>query len=59
MRRRRSAKKSGQNRSLSYVTLRRELNEAEQANILAAEEWALARKRDVLSERFTNSEFLL
>lgn len=24
----------------SYVTLRRELNEAEQANILEAEEWA-------------------
>jgi len=30
---------------LSYVTLRRELNEAEQANILEAEEWAFARKR--------------
>lgn len=36
----------------SYITLRHELNEAEQANILAAEEWAFARKRDVLSERF-------
>lgn len=29
----------------SYVTLRRELNEAEQANILEAEHWAFARKR--------------
>ncbi|MBV5271190.1 MAG: mobile mystery protein B [Afipia sp.] len=36
----------------SYVTLRRELNEAEQANILEAEEWAFARKRKVLDERF-------
>jgi len=36
----------------SYVTLRRELNEAEQANILEAEGWAFARKRDVLDARF-------
>ena len=36
----------------SYITLRSELNEAEQANILEAEEWAYARKRDVLDERF-------
>lgn len=36
----------------SYITLRRELNEAEQANILEAEQWAFARKRDVLSEDF-------
>ena len=36
----------------SYITLRGELNEAEQANILDAEGWALARKRDVLSEKF-------
>lgn len=35
----------------SYITLRGELNEAEQANILLAEEWAFKRKRDVLSER--------
>ncbi len=35
----------------SYITLRRELNQAEQENILAAEEWAFARKRDVLSEQ--------
>ena len=36
----------------SYITLRRELNEAEQANILEAEQWAFARKRDVLDVRF-------
>ena len=38
----------------SYITLRGELNEAEQANILEAEEWAFKRKRDVLNERFLN-----
>lgn len=38
--------------TLSYITLRSELNEAEQANILEAEEWAFARKRDVLDEKF-------
>lgn len=38
----------------SYIALRGELNEAEQANILEAEEWAFARKRDVLSEDFLN-----
>jgi Fic-DOC domain mobile mystery protein B len=38
----------------AYITLRGELNEAEQANILDAEEWAFARKRDVLSEKFLN-----
>lgn len=36
----------------SYITLRRELNEAEQANILDGEDWAFSRKRDVLSETF-------
>jgi Fic-DOC domain mobile mystery protein B len=36
----------------SYITLRSELNEAEQANILEAEEWAFARKRVVLDEPF-------
>lgn len=36
----------------SYVTLRHELNEAEQANILEAEQRAFARKRNVLDERF-------
>ncbi len=32
----------------SYITLRRELNEAEQANINDAERWAFARRRAVL-----------
>jgi len=36
----------------SYISLRHELNEAEQANILEAEEWAFARKRKILNERF-------
>jgi Fic-DOC domain mobile mystery protein B len=36
----------------SYITLQRELNEAEQTNILEAEEWAFTRKRDVLDEGF-------
>ena len=39
----------------SYITLRSELNEAEQANILDAEEWAFARKRDLLEEKFLNN----
>lgn len=39
----------------AYIALRRELNEAEQANILEAEQWAFARKRDVLSEAFLKS----
>lgn len=39
----------------SYITLRSELNEAEQANILDAEDWAFSRKRNVLDERFLNS----
>jgi Fic-DOC domain mobile mystery protein B len=39
----------------SYITLRSELNEAEQANILEAEEWAFSRVRDVLSERFLDN----
>lgn len=36
----------------SYITLRSELNEAEQANILEAETWAFSRKRNVLHEKF-------
>jgi Fic-DOC domain mobile mystery protein B len=36
----------------SYITLRRELNEAEQLGITAAEAWAFSRKRDVLDEAF-------
>jgi Fic-DOC domain mobile mystery protein B len=39
----------------SYITLRHELNEAEQANILEAEQWGFARKRNVLDERFLNA----
>jgi len=39
----------------SYITLRSELNEAEQANILEAEEWAFARNRDLLEEKFLNN----
>lgn len=39
----------------SYITLRSELNEAEQANILDAEEWSFARKRNVLDERFLDN----
>lgn len=34
----------------SYITLRSELNAAEQANILEAETWAFRRRRDVLDE---------
>ncbi len=36
----------------THVTLRRELNELEQQNILDAALWALGRKRNVLNERF-------
>lgn len=36
----------------AYITLRHELNEAEQANILDAEVWAFARQRNVLRMRF-------
>lgn len=38
----------------SYITLRGELNEAEQANILEAGDWAFRRKRDVLDEAALN-----
>jgi len=38
----------------SYITLRSELNEAEQANILEAQEWAFKRIRNVLNEKFLN-----
>ncbi len=37
---------------LSYVTLRRELNEAEALNVLAGERWAFSRKRDARDEVF-------
>jgi Fic-DOC domain mobile mystery protein B len=36
----------------SYITLRRELNEAEQANNLAGQEWGFSRQRNVLDETF-------
>lgn len=36
----------------SYITLRHELNEAEQINIGAAVRWAHSRKRDVLDQQF-------
>lgn len=39
----------------SYITLRGELNEAEQENILEAEDWALARKRNVVNADFLNT----
>ena len=39
----------------SYITLRSELNEAEQSNILEAEGWAFARNRNVLDEKFLNN----
>jgi Fic-DOC domain mobile mystery protein B len=37
---------------LTYITLRHELNEAEANNILQAEVWAFARRRDVVDEGF-------
>jgi Fic-DOC domain mobile mystery protein B len=36
----------------SYITLRRELNEAEQINIADAAKWLASRRRDVLDEKF-------
>ncbi len=39
----------------SYITLRGELNEAEQANIVEADAWAFSRKRNVLEEGFLNT----
>jgi len=36
----------------AHIAYRRELNEAEQENILRAQSWALSRRRDLLSERF-------
>ncbi len=39
----------------SYITLRSELNEAEQANIVEAQEWGFARKRDALDEKFLDN----
>lgn len=39
----------------SYISIRSELNEAEQANISKAEEWARGRKRKVLDRTFLNT----
>jgi len=39
----------------SYITQRSELNEAEQANIFDAEQWAFKRIRNVLDEAFLKS----
>lgn len=39
----------------TYISTRRELNRAEQDNILAAEDWAFRRRRDVLSAKFLKS----
>ncbi len=39
----------------SYITLRGELNEAEQSNIIEADAWAFSRKRDVLDEKLLNT----
>ncbi len=36
----------------SYITLRHELNEAEQVNIDAAQRWAESRRRDILDRAF-------
>ena len=36
----------------AHIAYRRELNEAEQENIVRGQEWALGRRRDPLSERF-------
>lgn len=36
----------------TYITLRRELNEAEQVNIAGALKWLSSRRRDVLDEKF-------
>ena len=39
----------------SYISLRSELNEAEQSNILEAQQWAFSRKREVLNVKFLNT----
>lgn len=36
----------------AHIAYRGELNEAEQENIMRGQEWALARRRDLLSEKF-------
>src|SRR5271169_5200363 len=39
----------------THVTMRRELNELEQQNILEVDQWAFGRKRDVFDEPFLRS----
>jgi len=39
----------------TYISTRKELNRAEQDNILAAEDWAFRRRRDVLNAKFLKS----
>lgn len=39
----------------TYITLRRELNEAEQVNIAGALRWLSSRKRNVMDEKFLRS----
>ena len=36
----------------AHIAYRRELNEAEQDNIVRAQDWALGRRRDLLTEKF-------
>jgi fido (protein-threonine AMPylation protein) len=36
----------------AHIAYRSELNEAEQANIVRGQEWALSRRRDIFSEKF-------
>ncbi len=36
----------------AHIAYRRELNEAEQENIARAQDWALSRRRDLLTEKF-------
>jgi Fic-DOC domain mobile mystery protein B len=36
----------------SHIAYRRDLNQAEQENIIRAQDWALRRKRDLLTEKF-------
>ena len=38
----------------AHIAYRRELNEAEQENIARAQDWALNRHRDPLSEKFVH-----
>jgi Fic-DOC domain mobile mystery protein B len=39
----------------AHIAYRRELNETEQENIMRAQEWALNRRRDPLSEKFVKN----